>query len=186
MFDVRETTLPDCLEIQPFIRDDDRGRFVKVFHEDEFKKLGLETNFPEEYYSKSKQDVIRGMHFQTPPFDHVKVVFCTNGSVLDVAVDIRKGSPAFGRFTCIELSAERGNAIYLPKGFAHGFFVLSNEATLVYKVSTEHAQAHDHGIRWDSVNIPWPTTTPVMSDRDRLLPALANFDSPFVYGASTN
>ncbi|MFA6310324.1 MAG: dTDP-4-dehydrorhamnose 3,5-epimerase [Sterolibacterium sp.] len=182
MFDIRETGIPGCLEIQPMVREDPRGRFVKIFHGPEFQKLGLETEFREEYYTTSRQNVIRGMHFQVPPFDHVKLVYCPEGSVFDVAVDIRKNSPHFGRFISIELSREKGNAIYIPKGFAHGFFVTSASATLVYKVSTVHSPDHDQGILWNSIDIPWPTERPSISDRDCSLPRLVDFDSPFLYG----
>lgn len=186
MFDLRETGIPGCLEIQPTIHEDTRGRFVKVFHGAEFLKLGLETEFREEYYTTSRANVIRGMHFQAPPFDHVKLIYCTEGSVFDIAIDIRRNSPHFGRFAVVRLSKEKGNAIYISKGFAHGFCVTSADATLVYRVSTVHSPAHDLGIRWDSVGIPWPTDLPMISDRDRSLPSLADFSSPFVYGNAAN
>ena len=186
MFSIRETSIPGCIEIQPIVREDFRGSFVKVFQEPEFRKLGLETNFREEYYTTSQRNVIRGMHFQTPPFDHVKLIYCTDGSVFDVAVDIRRNSPHFGRFTSIQLSKENGNAIYIPRGFAHGFFVTSASATLVYKVSAVHSPEHDQGILWNSLDIPWPSERPLISDRDRKLPRLVDFDSPFLYGNSAN
>ena len=186
MFNIRESGIPGCIEIQPAVHEDPRGRFVKVFHETEFRKLGLETEFREEYYSTSRRNVIRGMHFQAPPFDHVKLVYCTEGSVFDVAVDLRRNSPHFGQFASFELGAEKGNAIYIAKGFAHGFCVTSANATLVYKVSTVYSPAHDQGIRWDSVGIPWPSELPLVSDRDGALPPLADFRSPFFHGSPAN
>ena len=126
------------------------------------------------------------MHFQIPPCDHVKLVYCTAGSVFDAVVDLRQGSPHFGCFASIELSAEKGNAVYIAKGFAHGFCATSASATLIYKVSTVHSPAHDQGVRWDSVDIPWPTDHPIISDRDRKLPRLADFHSPFSYGSPAN
>lgn len=181
MLRIHEIEIPGCREIQPVVHRDARGQFVKVFHADEFLKLGMETAFREEFYSTSVQNVVRGMHFQTPPCDHVKLVYCTAGAVFDVVVDIRRGSPRFGCFASIELSAEKGNALYIPKGIAHGFCTLSASATLVYKVSTVYSPTHDTGIRWDSIDIPWPVDVPVLSDRDRNLPPFADFDSPFVY-----
>lgn len=186
MFSIRESGIPGCIEIQPAIHEDIRGKFVKVFHADEFVKLGLETDFREEYYTTSQRGVIRGMHFQIPPFDHVKLVYCTAGSVFDVAIDLRRNSAHYGRFISLELSAEKGNAIYIAKGFAHGFCATSASATLVYKVSTVHSPTHDQGIRWDTIDIPWPTDVPVISDRDRNLPPFADFHSPFLYGNSAN
>lgn len=182
MFSVRESGIPGCLEIQPSIHEDARGRFVKVFHEGEFRKLGLEAGFCEEYYTTSKQGVIRGLHFQAPPADHVKLVYCTDGNVFDVVVDIRKGSPHFAQFDSFELSAEKGNAIYIPRGLAHGFCVTSASATLVYKVSSVHSPTHDKGIAWNSIEIPWPIEFPLISERDRHLPLLAEYCSPFTYG----
>ena len=181
MFSVRASGIPGCLEIQTLLREDARGNFVKVFHADAFRELGLETTFREEFYTTSKRGVMRGLHFQVPPCDHVKLVYCTEGSVFDVALDIRRGSPHFGRFAAFELSAAKGNAVYLDKGFAHGFLVTSASATLVYKLSSVHSPAHDQGILWNSAGIPWPGDAPVMSARDRALPAFADFDTPFRY-----
>jgi dTDP-4-dehydrorhamnose 3,5-epimerase len=161
--------------------EDTRGRFVKVFHQGAFAELGLETNFAEEYYSVSRQGVIRGMHFQTPPMDHVKVVYCTQGAVFDVVVDLRRGSPTYGQAVTFSLCAEDGNFVYIPKGMAHGFCVVSESATLVYKVSTVYAPEQDAGILSSSVNVEWPVHAPVMSNRDLEFPSLSQFESPFFY-----
>ena len=173
--------IPGCFEIIPNIHRDGRGSFVKTFHAPTFEKLGLCTDFVEEYYSVSHRGVIRGMHFQLPPHDHVKVVYCTSGTVMDVAVDLRKGSPAYGEHLVFELSAKKANMVYLPKGVAHGFCALSKSATMVYKVSTVYAPDSDSGIRWDSMGVDWPIENPIVSDRDSSFPALAEFDSPFVF-----
>lgn len=182
MFDLRPTEIPGCYEIQPRFFDDARGRFVKVFHREAFSKLGLETDFAEEYYSVSRRDVTRGMHFQTPPMDHVKVVYCVHGEVFDVVVDLRLGSPTYGKTATFNLSTERGNYVYVSEGLAHGFCATSESATLVYKVSTVYSPDNDSGILWNSIGVTWPTDKPVISDRDRGFVSLAEFKSPFIYG----
>ena len=181
MFEIKPSTLAGCYELQPKAFDDARGRFVKVFHENAFAAQGLETAFVEEYYSVSHKNVIRGLHFQLPPMDHVKLVYCVQGEVLDAVVDLRVGSPTFGRHALFELSAAKANSVYIPKGMAHGFCVLSAQAIMVYKVGSVHAPAHDAGVRWDSAGIPWPTTDPVVSERDASFAPLAKFTSPFTH-----
>ena len=182
MFNLKETIIRGCYEVQPRIFDDARGRFVKVFHEDEFLKLGLETHFAEEYYSHSQRGVIRGMHFQIPPSDHAKLVYCVHGEVQDVVLDLRKGSPTYGRSISVVLSAQQGNFIYIPKGMAHGFCVTSESATLVYKVSTVYDPQNDSGVLWNSFGADWAISSPILSERDASFPTLNQFMSPFNYG----
>jgi dTDP-4-dehydrorhamnose 3,5-epimerase len=177
----RPTDIPGCFEVVPQIRGDERGRFVKVFHEEEFAARGLATHFAEQYHSTSVPGVVRGLHFQLPPADHAKLVYCIEGAVLDVAVDLRRGSPAYGRHVAVKLSTEHGNALYLPRGVAHGFCTPRGPATLVYNVETVYAPEQDTGIRWDSAGIDWPVRRPVVSERDAGLPRLEDFDSPFTF-----
>ena len=178
---VIETAIPGCFELEPVIHRDHRGSFVKHFHERQFQALGLETYFPEEFFSRSVGGVLRGMHFMAPPFDQVKIVTCVHGRVLDAVVDLRIGSPTFGQHVMVELDDERCNMIYIDKGMAHGFYVPSGEAVLLYRVSSMHSTQHDMGIRWDSAGIPWPVTKPVVSGRDEALPAMSRFESPFEF-----
>ncbi len=182
MFDLKPSKIAGCFELQPKTFEDARGRFVKVFHEQAFAALGLETNFAEEYYSTSHKNVVRGLHFQLPPFDHAKMFYCIQGEVLDAAVDLRVGSPTYGQYALFELSAARANSIYIPRGLAHGFCVLSEQAIMIYKVSTIYSPAHDAGVLWNSAGIPWPTTEAVLSARDAGFPALKSFVSPFSHG----
>lgn len=182
MFEVIATAIPGCVEIRPQLHDDERGRFVKVFHRQAFAAHGLATDYAEEYYSVSRRGVIRGLHFQTPPMDHAKLVYCVAGAVQDVALDLRRGSPAYGEHAVVELSAERGNMLYLPAGLAHGFCTRSEMATMVYKVTSLHSPGHDCGILWNSASIAWAATEPIVSDRDRRHPALRDFATPFVFG----
>ncbi len=125
--------------------------------------------------------MLRGLHFQGPPAAHVKLVSCLHGEVVDVVLDLRRGSPTYGRHATIRLSAQAGNMVYVPVGLAHGFCTRSDPATLHYVVSSVHAPEHDRGIRWDSAGIAWPVEQPLVSPRDLALPGLPGFDSPFVF-----
>lgn len=181
MFSLNKTSINGCWEIQPRVLEDSRGSFVKVFNKGAFSDLGLETEFYEEYYSHSHKDVIRGLHFQTPPADHVKIVYCLQGAVFDVVLDLRNGSPTYGKFETFKLNAESGNFLYIPKGLAHGFCATSDSATLVYKVSSGYAPEHDHGILWSSLDIQWPSSSPIVSSRDASFLPMSKFASPFYY-----
>ena len=173
------TAIPGCIELQPAVLADGRGAFVKTFRQDWFAEAGMRTDWVEQYYSVSEKGVLRGLHFQLPPHDHAKLVYCTAGEVMDVAVDLRVDSPTFGRHVCVTLSAGKGNMLYLESGLAHGFYTLSDSATMLYSVTSVHAPGHDAGIRWDSAGIPWPDGNPRLSERDQALPPLREFASPF-------
>lgn len=181
MFEIQESKLDGCLKLIPKIFVDHRGQFTKIFHEKTFKDLGLKTDFKEEYFSVSHKGVLRGMHFQTPPEDHVKLVYCSQGSVLDVVLDIRRGSPTYGQFDSFELSGDKGECLYIPKGFAHGFLTLSERATMTYKVTTAHSPDNDEGILWNSFGMKWLIQTPILSSRDLSFKEIQNFNSPFIY-----
>ena len=160
---------------------DTRGHFVKTYTRSLFDSLGIEFDFREEFYSMSHKDVIRGMHFQLPPYDHVKFVTCPIGAVLDVLVDLRCGAGQ-GRIASVVMSADAPMAIMIPKGIAHGFKALCDDSLMVYKTSTEYKPSHDAGIRWDSLGFDWGVQSPVVSVRDAAHPTLDEFVSPF--GAS--
>ena len=179
------TSILGCYEIRPRIVADERGTFVKTFHKETFETWGLTGAFAEQFYSTSKQNVLRGLHFQLPPHDHAKLVMCVSGKVLDAAVDLRKGSPTYGKYVIMELASTKANMIYIPSGMAHGFLTLSDTATLLYNTTTMHSLPHDSGIRWDSVSIPWPTDKPIISLRDAALVGLDELDSPFVFGRAS-
>lgn len=181
-FSIRQTILPGCIEISPPRQQDIRGRFVKIMQHTVFERLGLPVNFPEVFYSVSHRDVIRGLHFQTPPGDQGKLVYCPNGKILDAVVDLRAGSPAYGQHILLELEATRANMLYIPPGMAHGFRTLSESATVIYHASNEYAPECDKGIRWDSAGIAWEIETPILSARDERHPPLSDFDTPFRYG----
>jgi dTDP-4-dehydrorhamnose 3,5-epimerase len=183
MFELLPTRIDGCVVLRPRMARDERGSFVKTVHRDFFTQHGLASDFAESYYSISRRGVLRGMHLQMPPHDHAKLVYCVRGSVQDAVLDLRKGSPTEGRHALVELSAEAGTLIYIGVGLAHGYYVQSKEAIVMYHVTTVYAPESDAGVRWNSAGIPWPVDQPILSPRDRALPALADFNSPFVYSA---
>lgn len=156
-----------------------RGSFTKTFHVDVFTELGLNTDWKEEYFSISKKNVIRGMHFFTPPEDHFKLVTCINGAVLDVICDLRKKSPSFKTVFSIQLNAEEAKQVYIPKGCAHGFLSLEESSKLFYKVSTIYNSNNDQGIRWDSIDFDWGIKNPIISERDSNFICSSDFITPF-------
>lgn len=174
-----QTPIEGCYEILPFHLKDHRGRFVKPYHRADFKEAGLDFVLAEEFYSVSKKGVLRGMHFQTPPKDTVKGVICLAGSIFDVVVDLRVDSPTYKQHFSIELSEEKGNMLYIPKGLAHGFCTLSKEATVLYMCSEVYSPEHDTGINWKSVGVIWPEENPIVSDKDNELMGLDQFKSTF-------
>ena len=177
-----ETTIvPGCYAIKPLLHRDFRGTLVKTFQRSKFADLGLDSDFAESFCTESGENVLRGMHLQLPPADGAKLVVCLSGSVMDVALDMRRGSPAYGRAAVIELSATRYAAAYLPAGVAHGFYVLEAPALLSYSTTNEHNPALDTGIAWNSFGFRWPCRCPRLSPRDFNLPTFAEFENPFEY-----
>lgn len=162
--------------LEPAHFDDLRGHFIKTYHESDWKDLDLPFKMEEEFFSVSKKNVIRGMHFQIPPHDHEKVVYCLAGSVIDVLLDLRPG-PYFGHTASVVLSAENRNILYIPKGIAHGFLALEDETLMMYKTSTMHAPQSDRGIRWDSFGFEWGTDLPIISARDKNHPPFSDFNA---------
>ncbi len=179
MFEIRESGLLGCRALVPRVYRDSRGLFAKTFHRDWFAEHGMATNFVEEYFSISGKGVLRGLHFQLPPHDHAKLVYCVQGSILDAVVDLRIGSATYGGHALFSLVAEEGPVVYVPPGFAHGFYVTAEAATVVYNVTTTYRQEFDSGIHWNSAGIAWPTDRPILSTRDSGFAPLSEFLSPF-------
>ncbi len=159
--------------------EDARGSFVKSYSQTVLSNAGITFTLRESYFSFSNKDVIRGMHFQMPPHQHSKVVFCPVGAILDVIVDLRKGSPTYLQCTAHELSAANHKAIYIPEGFAHGFKSLTDNALTYYLVSSEYNKEHDTGIRYDTIGYDWNVKDPVISARDLSFVSMQEFASPF-------
>lgn len=175
----KSSAIAGFYELTTHIAHDDRGAFIKTYHQEAFESLGLNTIWPEEYYSVSRQGVLRGMHFQMPPFDHAKVVFCTEGQILDVALDLRRDSATYGQSTSIVLNSDEANMAYLVPGLAHGFYTLSKSATVFYKVATIYNPEADLGVRWNSFGFDWPNDSPILSRRDQELALFIDFKTPF-------
>ncbi len=179
MFTIERCRIPGLRRLRPRIAADARGRFVKIMHAEFFAAHGMRTDFREQYYSTSTEGVLRGFHFQVPPAAHAKLVTCLAGRVMDVVVDLRRGSAEFGKHEIFDLAEDSGDILYIPVGCAHGFLTLSATATLLYDVTSVYAPEYDRGIRWDSLDVAWPTLAPILSPRDAGFAGFAEFDSPF-------
>ena len=173
------TPMEGLLVLQTLPFQDARGGFQKPFNADFFREHGLATDFKEFYYSVNRKGVIRGMHFQTPPCDHEKLVYVSRGRILDVVLDIRKESVTYGKYFETELNASDGCALYIPRGFAHGFCALEEESVVNYAQTSCYDREHDCGIRYSSFGYTWPAEDPVLSPRDSSFPAFQDFNSPF-------
>lgn len=178
-----KTALEGVVIIEPRIFEDPRGYFFESFSERDFNALVREVRFVQDNESMSSYGVMRGLHFQRPPFTQSKLVRCVKGAVLDVAVDIRKGSPTYGRHVAVELTEDNHRQFFVPRGFAHGFAVLSDTAIFQYKCDNFYAPQADGGISIldDSLDIDWriPTDKAILSEKDTKHPLLKDFDSPF-------
>jgi dTDP-4-dehydrorhamnose 3,5-epimerase len=179
---LRALSIGGCYEIQALVHTDARGSFAKMFEAPRFAELGLARDSAEVFYTVSHVNVLRGMHLQLPPAEHSKFLYCVSGSILDVVLDVRTGGD-YGNHCSLELSAARGNGVYLAPGVAHGFYVLEAPAVVVYHTTSAHVPSLDAGIRWDSFGMKWPCRNPTLSERDMLLPEFADFVSPFAASA---
>ena len=182
-----KSDIPDVIIVEPAVFSDDRGYFMETFRKDKLEEvIGHSVDFVQDNESKSTYGVLRGLHFQLPPFAQSKLVRVIKGEILDIAVDIRKGSPTFGKSVSIELSEENKRMIFIPRGFAHGFVVLSKEAVFSYKVDNYYSRESDRGIAFNdpALNIDWqlPIGSLRLSEKDRMQPLLADADKLFDYG----
>ena len=173
------TKLKGVYIINNFNAIDNRGLFVKTFNKELFKHNNLDFEIRESYYSSSKKDVIRGMHFQMPPNDHEKLVYVASGEILDVVIDLRKKSNTYKEYITVKLTADNKKSIFLPKGLAHCFKSLKDDTITVYNVASEFKSKSDFGIKYNSFDFDWEILNPIVSLRDRSLPNLDNFNSPF-------
>jgi len=164
----------------PNVFEDNRGRFVKTFNDTFFKEHNLNIKIKETYYSLSNKNVIRGMHFQTPPDDHMKLVYVPHGKILDVVLDIREDSLTFGKYFSIELSSNNSKVLIIPKGLAHGFKSLEDNTNVTYMQTTCYSSNNDEGIRYDSFGFNWDCNYPKLSDRDFSFQVFNKFQTPFV------
>lgn len=174
-----DTKIQGLKVLEPRIFEDIRGKFIKTFTKDFFQENGFDISIKETYFSISHRDVIRGMHFQTPPYDHIKLVYVPYGSILDVVVDLRKNSPTYGNHFSIKLSSENGKVLIISKGLAHGFKSLQDDTNVTYMQTTGYVPNNDDGIRYDSFGFEWNCISPKISERDLSFKNLEDFNSPF-------
>lgn len=182
-FQFQRLDIPDLVLVTPRRFADDRGFFCETYKASAFQEFGIDAVFVQDNCSHSLRGVLRGLHFQKPPHAQGKLVRVVYGEVVDVAVDIRVGSPTYRQWVSVHLSAENGKMVYVPPGFAHGFCVLSDEAGLAYKVTQEYDPQAESGIRWNDpeIGIEWPVADPIVSAKDAVLPSLAELGEVFVY-----
>jgi dTDP-4-dehydrorhamnose 3,5-epimerase len=181
---IQQTALPDIVELRPRRFGDARGFLVETWSRARYRELGIAVEFAQDNLSFSRPaGTVRGLHFQRPPFAQAKLVTCLAGAILDVAVDLRLGSPSFGRHVALRLSAAEGNQIFVPEGFAHGFCTLEPDTLVAYKLSAPYAPEHESGVRWNdpALGVAWPVreSEATVSDKDRILPLLAELASVF-------
>ena len=182
-FSFKRLEIPDVVLIEPKVFRDDRGFFMESYKRSEFVDFGIDEMFVQDNHSRSRRGVLRGLHYQNPPRAQAKLVRVIDGEIFDVAVDIRKGSPTYGRWVGVYLSDENMRMLYIPVGFAHGFLALSDVAEVLYKTSDEYSPEHEAGIVWNDpeVGIDWPVEEPVLSPRDCRWPGLGGAVNAFVY-----
>ena len=179
--EIIKTPLEGLLIIKPDVFEDERGYFFESFNYEKFLNLGLDLKFLQDNESKSRRNVLRGLHFQSPPFAQGKLVRVMRGSVLDVAVDIRKNSPTYGKWESIVLSGQNKWMYWIPEGFAHGFATLEDDTIFFYKCTNVFNKASEGSIFWNDpdLDISWGMENPLISDKDKLSPNFKNFNSPF-------
>jgi dTDP-4-dehydrorhamnose 3,5-epimerase len=181
-----KTKLDKVVIIEPNVFGDHRGWFMETYNDQAFKEQGIDISFIQDNQSFSAiKGTLRGLHYQMNPKSQTKLVRCTKGSIYDVAVDIRKGSPTYGEWFGIELNAENKKQLLVPKGFAHGFITLTNDVEVQYKVDELYSPEHDRGIFWNdaTIGIDWPIDIqPVLSEKDERAPLLKDADSNFIFG----
>ncbi len=184
---IEQTPLPGVVILTPTRHDDQRGFFSEIWNRNQLKEAGIDTDFVQDNYSLSyRAGTIRGLHFQNPPHAQAKLVRCGRGALFDVAVDIRRGSPTYGQSTGVELSFDNGRQLYIPQGFAHGFLTLNDNTEIIYKCSDYYAPEADAALLWSSAGIDWPFDgIPMLSEKDNAAPALADFDSPFIWESTS-
>lgn len=182
---IEETSLPDVLVLTPARHGDARGWFTESWNAERMRAAGLDLAFTQDNHSFSAtQGTLRGLHYQAPPRAQDKLVRCTRGAILDVAVDVRKGSPAYGKWTAVELTAENGRQLLVPKGFLHGFVTLTPDTEVQYKCTDVYVPECDGGVRWDDpdIGVDWGlSAAPVLSGKDQGTPLFRDWVSPFVY-----
>ncbi len=179
--EIVETKIPDLYVVKPTVFKDSRGYFFESYNKEVFLQKGIDQNFVQDNESKSAKGVLRGLHFQKPPFAQGKLVRVIKGAVRDVAVDLRKSSPTYGKWASIDLTEDNKWMYWVPPGFAHGFVTLENDTVFFYKCTNVYNKSSEGAIRWDDpdLNIDWGIKNPVLSDKDKVAPFFKDFATPF-------
>lgn len=182
-FRFRRLEIPEVILVEPRVFTDQRGFFMETYKYSDFASFGIRDRFVQDNHSRSVRGVLRGLHYQNPPKAQGKLVRVIAGEIFDVAVDIRRGSPTYGKWVGVRLSADNRKMVYIPPGFAHGFVVLSDWAEVLYKVTEEYAPDCEAGIIWNDpeIGIQWPVKDPLLSERDAHWPSLSEAVNGFVY-----
>lgn len=181
--EIVKTPIEGLLVIKPDVFADNRGYFFETYNEEKFRQLGLRTDFVQDNESCSSKGVVRGLHFQAPPFAQAKLIRVVRGSVLDFALDIRRGSPTYGRYFSVKLDDIEKNMFFIPEGFAHGFLTLEDDTVFSYKCTALYNKQSERGLLWNDkrLNIDWTIAEPILSDKDKLWGKFDEFTSPFDY-----
>jgi dTDP-4-dehydrorhamnose 3,5-epimerase len=182
-FAFKSLDIPEVVLIEPKVFKDERGFFMETYKMPDFVNAGVKANFVQDNHSRSTKGILRGLHYQNPPFAQGKLVRAVKGEIFDVAVDIRTGSPTWGKWIGVILSEENKNILYVPETFAHGFCVLSEVAEVIYKTTNAYSAEAEAGVIWndEDLNIEWPVKEPILSEKDQKLPSLKNADIRFYY-----
>jgi len=182
-FTFKKLEIPEVILVEPKVSEDDRGFFMETYKMPDFVASGIKESFVQDNFSRSSRGVLRGLHYQSPPFTQGKLVRVVRGEIFDVAVDIRRGSPTYGKWVSAILSEKNKNMLYIPEGFAHGFCVLSEIAEVAYKSTGIYSPQSEAGIAWndETLSIEWPVKEPFLSEKDRKWPTLKEADVQFYY-----
>ncbi len=183
-FTFKKLDIPDVVLIQPRVFGDERGFFLETYKRSEFLNAGIDLDLTQANHSRSRRGILRGLHYQLDPRAQGKLVRVSRGAIFDVAVDIRKGSPYFGKWVGAELSGGNMFMLWVPPGFAHGFATLEDDTDVLYSATDEYSPEHDGGIIWNDpdISVKWPLENPVVSDKDAHLPSLKEARNNFIYG----
>ncbi len=179
--EIKKTSIEGLVEVRPKVFWDNRGYFFESYNAEVFERLGLRTDFVQDNESCSSKGVLRGLHFQAPPFAQAKLVRVIRGSVLDLAVDIRRGSPTYGRYVGVRLDGREKNMLFIPEGFAHGFVTLEDDTVFAYKCTAVYNKESENGLLWcdRTLNVDWQIENPILSDKDTKWQGFEEFVSPF-------
>jgi len=182
-FSIKKLSIQDLILVEPKLFEDSRGFFAEIYKQSDFASFGFSKPIAQINYSQSVRNVVRGLHYQLNPNAQAKFVQVINGHILDVVVDLRKGSSSYGKWATEELSSKNLNILYVPEGFAHGFCVLSDTALVTYYCTSLYSPKDERGVAWDdpAINIKWPVKNPLVSDKDKKLPRLEEAENNFTY-----